>query len=264
MKYDFHIHSAISKDSDTSLMVMALAAREQDFDGLCFTEHLDPYFPDDFEPFTIDWPAYKSQIAAAREMFPEMEIYMGIEAGLNPNSYVGINKQIEENQPDFVLGSMHCTDEMTIGEYDYYDRYDKRKTQEDYMTCLIKNMRDFDNYDVVAHIGFLSKFAPEEGWEIHYSEMPDYIDELLKIVIAKGKGIEVNASGLKNSKFTLPTKDIISRYKELGGEIITIGSDAHSGEYAGFEYDYVCSMVKHCGFEAAAKFSGRTPKFYEL
>lgn len=264
MRYDYHVHSSISKDSSESLMVMAMAAREQDLDGLCFTEHLDPYFPDEFEPFAIDWDKYRSQLAAARSMFPEMEIYMGVEAGLNPHSYDEIDRQIRENNVDFVLGSMHCTDEMTIGEYDYYERYDKRKVQEDYMKCLIKNMRDFDNYDVVAHIGFLSKFAPESGWEIHYSEFSDYVDELLKTVISKGKGIEVNTSGLKNSEFTLPAKDIITRYKELGGEIITIGSDAHSKEYAAFEFDYACVMVRACGFEYAAKFSDREPKFYEL
>lgn len=264
MKYDFHLHSSISKDSTESLMDMVMAIRELDLDGMCFTEHLDPYFPDEFETFSIDWDSYKSQISAARAMFPEMEIYMGIEAGLNPNSYEEIDRQIRENDVDFVLGSMHCTDEMTIGEFDYYERYDKRKIQEDYMKCLIKNMRDFDNYDVVAHIGFLSKFAPEEGWEIRYSEFPDYVDELLKLVIQKGKGIEVNTSGLKKSAFTLPAKDIIKRYRELGGEIITIGSDGHSREFAGYEFDYAALMVKQCGFTHGAKFLGRKPKFYEL
>lgn len=264
MRFDYHVHSAISKDSDESLMAMVMELREKDFDGVCFTEHLDPYFPDEFEPFFIDWDKYRSQIASARAMFPEMEIYMGMEAGLNPNSYEEIDKQIKENNPDFVLGSLHCTDEMTIGEFDYYERYEKRKVQEDYLKCLIKNIRDFDNYDVVAHIGFVSKFAPCEGWEIHYSEFPDYVDELLKIIINKGKGIEINTSGLKRSKYTLPAEDIVKRYRELGGEIITIGSDGHSREFAGYEFDFGAIIARRCGFTHAAKYSARTPKFYEL
>ncbi|MBQ9625344.1 MAG: histidinol-phosphatase HisJ family protein [Clostridia bacterium] len=264
MKFDYHLHSSISKDSDEELMAMVVALRELDFDGMCFTEHLDPFFPDEFEPFFIDWQAYKQKIAAARAMFPELEIYMGIEAGLHPNSYEEIDKQIKENDLDFVLGSMHCTNETTIGEFGYYEKYEKRQAQEDYLTCLIENLKSFDNYDCVAHIGFLSKFAPEPGWEIHYSDFPDHIDTLLKVVIEKGKGIEMNTSGLKNSKYTLPAEDIIKRYKELGGEILTIGSDGHNTEFAGYEFDYGAMIAKRCGFNYAAKYSARQPKFYEL
>ena len=262
--YDFHVHSNISKDSDESLIAMAMAARELDMPGLCFTEHLDPFFPDDFEPFYIDWNKYKTDIYNARMMFPELDIYMGMEAGLYHKSYEEINKQIEENNLDFVIGSMHCTDEMTIGEHDYYTRYEKRKIQEDYINAYIKNIQNFDNFDVVAHIGFLSKFAPGPDWEILYKDFKEQIDELLKLIISKGKGIEVNASGLKNSAYTLPEIDIIKRFRELKGEIITVGSDAHSKIYVGYEFDYIKVMLHKMGIQYLTKFENRKPVFYQF
>lgn len=265
MRYDFHTHSFISKDSDATIIQMVMQAREQNMDGICFTEHIDPYFPDEFEPFCVDWEKYDREIAKPRMALPEMEIFQGIEAGLNKNSWEEIDKQIKEHPNlDFVLGSMHCTNEMTIAEDDYYYRYEKRKIQTDYLECLIENIKGFDNFDCVAHIGFLAKFAPEAGWDIHFEDFRDLVDELLTTVINKGKGIELNTSSLKRGEFTMPARDILKRYKELGGEILTLGSDAHSPEWIGYEFDFATVVILKYGFEYLTKFSKRKPIFYEI
>ncbi len=266
MLYDYHAHSSISKDSEEALLQMVFAARNKDLLGICLTEHLDPYFPDDFEPFAIDWDEYRKRIKNAREVFPELEVFMGVEAGLNKNSNEEIDRQLKENPCDFVLGSMHCTNEMTVGLFDYYTRYEKDKIKRDYMECLVENIKAFDNFDCVAHIGFLSKFAPDNSFELNFEDksVKDLIDELLKTVIAKGKGIELNTSGFKNSNEPLPTVSILKRYKELGGEILTLGSDAHEVKYVAYEFDRAKKIIKDCGFNYLAKFVARKPLFYEF
>lgn len=264
MKYDMHMHSSISLDSEESLFTMVAAAREQDLDGICFTQHLDPYFPDDFQPFPIDWEKYNKEIRTVRMALPQMEILMGLEAGMNEHSWDELSRQIQENDLDFVLGSLHCTDEMTIGEYDYYTRHERVKTQTDYLECLLKNVQHFDDFDCVAHIGFLAKFAPGEEWAIHYGDFTDLIDELLKTVIQKGKGIELNTSSLKRSAYTMPAEDILRRYRELGGEILTLGSDAHAKEWIAYEFDFAGVLAAKCGFTQLTKYVKRKPVYYDF
>lgn len=264
MRYDFHMHSSISKDSDAPLLDMVMAAREQDLDGICFTEHIDPYFPDDFAPFAIDWDKYDYEVSRPRMALPEMEIFQGIEVGLNKNAWAQIDEQIGAHPSlDFVLGSLHCTNTQTIGEKDYYEQ-EMRRAQSEYLHSLIENVRGFDNFDCLAHIGFLAKFAPTGDWNIHYRDFADLLDELLKTIIDKGKGIELNTSSLQRTEFTMPARDVLTRYRELGGEILTLGSDAHSPQWIGYEFDFATVVILKCGFEHLTKFNKRQPVFYKI
>lgn len=93
----------------------------------------------------------------------------------------------------------------------------------------------------------------------------DYIDTALRMLIEKGKGIEINTAGLKYGlKYPNPCPDILKRYRELGGEIITTGSDAHQTEYVAHRFDVIEDMLKGAGFGYYTVFERRKPVFIKL
>ena len=88
---------------------------------------------------------------------------------------------------------------------------------------------------------------------------------ILKYLIEHGKGIELNTSGLKYGlPFAHPHSDILKRYRELGGEIITVGADGHKPEHIAYDFDKVSGILKDCGFKYYTEFSERKPHFKQL
>ena len=91
------------------------------------------------------------------------------------------------------------------------------------------------------------------------------MDEILHRLAESGKGLEVNTGALPHKLKELnPCTDIIKRYRELGGEIITVGSDAHSPERIGEGFDRAADILKSCGYKYYAVFAGRKPEFVKL
>ena len=98
-----------------------------------------------------------------------------------------------------------------------------------------------------------------------YKQYADIIDEILKLLIEKGKGIEINTGGFKYGLgHPNPTEDIIARYRELGGEIITVGADAHKPEHVAFDFEKVSGILKEAGFSYYTVFKNRKPEFVKL
>jgi histidinol-phosphatase (PHP family) len=123
-----------------------------------------------------------------------------------------------------------------------------------------------DCFDIVGHIGYIRRYAPDEDRTLKYSDYSDVLDSILKKVIENGKGIEVNTSGYyyKNLGSPIPDFDIIKRYKELGGQILTIGSDSHEAQFIGHSFKKVLEGLKLIGFNYVTYFEERKPIFVKL
>ena len=112
----------------------------------------------------------------------------------------------------------------------------------------------------MAHLDLIKRYAANFDIKVSLIDYKDQIVEILKIIIENGKGIEVNTSGLRqSSKKCLPDLDIVSLYKELGGEIITVGSDAHTAKDVGKGIKEGLDLIEAAGFNYVTVYNERKP-----
>jgi len=259
------MHSSISLDSNAPMEDMIKQSIKKGLSGVCFTQHIDYYFPGDFEVYTIDYENYKQEFERCKELYNgKIELFYGIEAGLHKNSYNRIKSDIANNDFDYVLASLHCVDRQTIAADNYYDSMPPCDLINEYLTETIANIKAFNDFNCLAHLGFIAKFAPREGFEVEYRDFKELLDEILVFLIENGKGLEVNTSGLKRGLRTMPVKEIIERYRELGGEILTLASDAHNPQNVAYGFKETINMLKELGVNKLAKFNRRKLEFYNI
>ena len=129
------------------------------------------------------------------------------------------------------------------------------------LPLTFKNPAD---YDALAHLGYVAKFAPYENKAFRHRDAPDAIDAVLRCLAQNGKALEINTSSLKNSPETMASRDILLRFRELRGEFVTLGSDAHAPEFVGYRLADARQLALDCGFRYGAAFAGRVRKAYLL
>ena len=231
---DYHLHTSFSSDSESPMEDMIKKAISLGLKTICFTEHHDidyPDNPDDFD-FLLDLPSYKENLFTMKEQFKDqIEINYGVELGLMPTTLKKCSNFVKDEPFDFIIGSTHIVDFMDPYDAIYFETYPAGKGLAHYFEDILKNVSSFDDYCVYGHIDYAARYIKDPSFEFHYSDYSDLLDTILKTIIDHGKGIEVNTAGLKyGMNDPNPHHDIIKRYLELGGEIITIGSDGHCPE----------------------------------
>ena len=259
---DYHIHTNISGDCDTPMMDMARAAHGKGLREICFTEHIDLDFPCDID-FSVDFDVYHRAFDAAQAAFPDITMRLGIEAGLDMRNQDAA-AIIDAQDLDFVIGSVHLVFGQDPYEPDVWQRYSQRELFDEYLRASIECAAACSFFDVFGHIGYISKFCRTDDKLLRYSDYTDALDTLLKTLIQQGKGIEVNTNGLYMTPSTMPETAVIARYYELGGEIITVGSDAHFDTVVGHAIPETLSMLKHIGFKYVCAFDKRVPRFIPI
>lgn len=268
MRSDFHMHTKFSTDATSEPRLMIEEAIKLGLDRICFTDHYDKDFPDygDGCNFILDTDRY---IAVMKELQEEyrnkIDVRIGVEIGLQPHLGQFYEEYVRKYPFDFVIGSTHLVD----GEDPYYEKIFQTQTDENaYQYCfeyILENLKTCACYDVVGHIDYIVRYGRTKAENYSYKKHADAIDEILKYVINHGKGIELNTAGFKYGLgFGHPHPDILKRYKELGGEIITIGSDGHKPEHIAYDFHKVSGILRACGFEKYTEFIERKPIFRQL
>ena len=126
----------------------------------------------------------------------------------------------------------------------------------------LKEVVMWGDFDCLAHFDLPRRYAANAGVKLPLMEYTEQVEEVLKLLIYKGKGLEINTSGLRQqAKTCLPDLDILTLYKQLGGEILTIGSDAHSTGDLGKGIVEAIEMAKLAGFRYVNLFDKRVPKW---
>lgn len=268
MKADFHMHTNFSTDSDALPEQMIEAAIKQGLHTICITDHQDVDFPEHISPtgFRLDFDAYFDALTKLQEKYQEqIEVLIGVEFGLQ--SHLGsVYKKIAETYPfDFIIGSVHIFDGMDP----YYKGYFQGKTDEEgyrrAFEITLENLKTISDFDVLGHLDYVVRYGEHQARDYSYEKYADYIDEILKYLISHGKGLEVNTAGFKYGiGFAHPHPDILKRYRELGGEIITIGADGHKPEHIAYDFHKISAILKACGFEKYTEFRRRKPIFRQL
>jgi len=260
--FDFHMHSRVSFDGHDSGRALAEAALRKGLKEICFTDHLD-YDPlGKMGKLDFDTDAYNTEYNDLE--IPGLLIRRGMEFGMDETNIAQFRKDLLRRPFDFVLGSIHFVDGLDV----YYPEYWQGKTvfqaERRYMEATLESVKLHDDFDVLAHLTYLSKTTAHPAPRcLPYGEHREIIDEILKVLVAKGKGMEMNSSGVDRCGGFLPTADILRRFKELGGEIVTIGSDAHRCDRVG-QYSFeACAILKDI-FGYVCTFAERKPVFHKL
>lgn len=268
---DYHFHSAFSSDSTTPLRNQIIAGiNNYHLNTMCVTDHMDFDFPENKAGFTFlfDMEEYIKEITILKEEFSkELTLLTGIEFGVLSHLGPKLNSFMSEygEALDFVIASSHLVNMLDPYEPEFFETYDEKKGIELYLQSIIDNIEAFQDFDVYGHLDYVVRYAPEKDRNYNPIDYIDYYDAILKKLITLGKGIELNTAGWKAGlKYAHPHIDVLKRYKELGGEIITVGSDGHKPEHIAYDFARVPATLKEAGFDYYTIFKQRKPEFIKV
>ncbi|MCI8282258.1 MAG: histidinol-phosphatase HisJ family protein [Lachnospiraceae bacterium] len=269
MLWDTHIHTYYSGDSSAVPEDMAYAAKHTGLSGICFTDHLDLDYPKEPELFLLDIPRYLEETRSiaqdASDTLENFTICTGIELGLQPHLAGRHQKLLREYDFDFVIGSSHVVHSIDPYYPEYYEGREESQAYLEYFSSILENILAFDDFDVYGHLDYVVRYGPNQNRFYSYQTYRDIIDEILKLLIGHGKGLEVNTGGFKYGLgHPNPTEEILKRYRELGGEILTIGSDAHKPEHVAYDFQKIPEILQEAGFRYYTVFRQRKPQFLPL
>ena len=266
MRADVHIHSSFSHDSTSSPEEMILGAIGKKLEMICFTDHYDKDNMDWGPEDIFDPEAYFRELRALQYKYKDqIEVRIGVEIGIQPYLAPYYKEFVQTYAFDFVIGSVHSVRRSDIALGKIYDLYADEEIQRMAFEETLENVKVNDSFDVLGHMDYIVRYGSLREKIYSYRKYEDLIDETLKILIEKGKGLELNMAGLKYGlSFAHPHPDILKRYRELGGEIITVGSDGHRPKHLAYDFYKAGSILKDCGFTYYTEFRERKPVFKRL
>ena len=285
---DYHIHCEFSDDSRETMDAQIRRAIELGLDEICFTDHVDYGIKKDWDEGDIVWrggdgigtsvdemdpcanvnyPEYFAKIDRMRETYKgKIVIKKGLEFGIQTVTLDQYRKLYAKyrDQLDFVLQSMHQVDNLEFWTQDFQRGRSQKEYNEKYYQEIYDVMKQFKDYSVLAHLDLLVRYDPAGRYP--FENCRDQIAEILKLAIHDGKGIELNTSswhyGLDDIQ---PSRDIWRLYKDLGGRILTIGSDAHTTRFlADHMQDAMKILHGELGFEEFCTFDHMKPIFHRF
>ena len=288
MRADYHLHSEFSDDSRERMENQIRRAIELGLDEMCFTDHVDYGIKKDWSEGNIEWrggdamssgtdekdplanvnyPEYFAKIDRMRETFKgRIVIRKGLEFGIQTITVPQYQKLYEtwKDQLDFVLLSMHQVNNLEFWTQDFQRGKTQQEYNEEYYREIYEVMKIFKDYSVLAHLDLIVRYDKEGVYP--FEKVKDMIAEILKLAIEDGKGIELNTSSWKYGlKDTQPSRAILKLYKDLGGKIITAGSDAHVTKQLADHLDEGYRILKEeIGFTEICTFDHMKPVFHSL
>lgn len=261
---DYHTHTRLSPDGEFPLLQMAEAALAAGLSELCVTDHYD-LVDLDGRPAAEPYPwasALEQWREAAERCRGRLTIRLGLEFGSADRCPDRARETLDQPELDFVIGSLH-SQSQTAGGLGIYTAAHRCATREACMALLEDYVTDLEDlartsgYDVLGHIIYPLRYLPPQyGLTLH--PWRDRLAEVLRHVIATGRGIEFNTSqGATVEQWT----GVLTLYRDLGGEILTLGSDAHHAGQAGAAFPQALDLIRSLGFSWLALYRGRTPVF---
>lgn len=270
--WDTHLHTNFSTDSNTPLTVQLSQGEQLGLTGVCVTDHMDYEFPvmemkDSMEgiPFCFDWDSYVKVIQEAASHSP-LAIYTGVECGLQTKETVIQKNKRLRRQPelDYMIGSLHLVDQKDPYYPSFWEGRDPHACIRQYFESLYENLQCFHEFDSLGHLDYIVRYAPQD-FLYDPKSYEDILDAILTYLILKDIALEINSSGWKTKgRCQNPHPDILTRYHERGGELITVGSDAHVPDYMAYHFDRVCEEMKKAGLRQYVVYQKHKPVFYDL
>lgn len=283
MLADYHVHTEFSNDSIYPMEEVVKDAISLGIKDICFTDHVDygpyrdwddprgiKYRPgDEGEPeqvalTNVDCGKYFSMIEKLREKYKDkIAVKAGMEFGVQTHTIPEYEKLFRSYPFDFIILSIHQAGDQEFWTNEYQSGRTQQEYNEGYYKELLSVVQNYHNYSVLGHMDLIVRY---DSYGVYpFEKLKPLLTEILKTVICRWKGIEVNTS---NHRYGLsdmtPSRDILKLYKELGGTIITIGSDSHKKEHLGAYIDWAKEELRKLGYTQFCTFEKMQPIFHEL
>jgi histidinol-phosphatase (PHP family) len=263
---DYHNHTDFSADCDTPAELMIEKAIDLGLSYLCMTDHMDPDMQFPGLDFTFDLDEYFAKHQELKKRYQDkITLLTGIELGLQPHIGDDLRNIVNAGTYDFIIGSIHVVDHVDPYFKEYWEGKTEYQGTYRYFENVLESLAAFDNFDVFGHLDYVVRYGPTQDKNYSYHQYKEIIDEILKVLISKNIGLELNTAGLKYGlSFAHPQVEVLKRYRELGGEIITVGSDGHKPEHLAYDFHKVPDILKEAGFSYYTIFKNRKPEFIKL
>ncbi len=267
---DSHLHTSYSGDSESPMESMVERAIAMGMETLCFTEHMDMDFPyasaEEWGCFELDTDAYQMGIDRCREKYGgRIGLNFGVELGVQPHIAGKLKAYTEKYDFDFIIASSHICNKRDPYYPGFYEGRKEEEAYREYFQSILDNLTAFSDFDVYGHLDYVVRYGPEKDKNYSYGRYADILDSILRRLAESGKGIEINTGAIPHGLRELnPCTDIIRRYRELGGEIITVGSDAHAPQRIAEGFDRAADILRACGYQYYTVFSSRHPRQVKL
>lgn len=288
MRTDYHLHCEFSDDSRERMETQIERAIELKLDEICFTDHVDYGIKKDWSEGNIVWrggdamssgvegkdplanvnyPEYFSKIDRMRETYKgQIVIKKGLEFGIQSITADQFRELYNKyrDELDFVLFSMHQVNNLEFWTQDFQRGKTQKEYNEEYYREIYETQKIFKDYSVLAHLDLIIRY--DKNGVYPFENVKDMIAEILKLAIADGKGIELNTSSWKYGlSDTQPSRAILKLYKDLGGRILTVGSDAHVAKMLADHLDEGYRILRdEIGFKEICTFEKMQPVFHAL
>ncbi len=276
MLADYHVHSEFSDDSVYPMEQVVKDAIAMGLYEICFTDHVDYGIKDDWdcghpikyrgkEPLAnVDYPLYDAKIKELQYLYDEeITIKMGMEFGMQTHTIEQYKALFRKYPFDFIILSVHQVEDQEFWTQDFQQDRSQKEYNERYYEEMLDLVRTYEDYSVLGHMDLITRYDKKGIYP--FGKLKPLIEEILKTVIERGKGIEFNTSyhryGLKD---TTPSMDILKLYRRLGGEIITMGSDSHKPEHLGAYIEEGKQLLKSLGFRFFCTYEKMSPIYHEL
>ncbi len=262
-----HMHCYFSGDSDTPMKDMIEGSVDNNMAGITFTDHLDLDYYHNNGRFDLDIEGYRKcydSLTKNGSYEGQIEVLWGIELGLQPHLSKIHDALISTHNFDYVIGSTHQVDKYDPYYPDYFNDYGVKGGVRRFFEVTKENITAYKNFDSYGHLDYVVRYN-EEAKKLPYSEYSDIIEEILQLLIENDKSLEINTAAYKfGLKEPNPCIATIKKYNDMGGKLITLGSDAHKVEQIPVGYDKIRQILKDCGFDSYYVYKNRQPFEYEL
>ena len=264
---DLHIHTKFSPDSEARAESYVDTAMLCGADRIGFSEHYDlDYVKYGFEIQLTDLSACHKSILALRDLYRgKIEILEGVEFGYSPLAEADYLAACKAFPFDYVINSVHVPEGETdcwFGEY--FSGKPKKERYERYLETVSKSLDARFDFQILGHLGYVARNAPYDDPRLSCADFSDLLDEILKKTIARGVALEVNSNVRTAGSPFIPYRDILKRYRELGGERVSLGSDAHQVRRLFDGFDLMREELLALGFRRTCYFRQKQIIFEEL
>ena len=266
---DFHMHSEFSGDSNAPMEEMIKKSISMGLSHICLTEHYDPdyvYLPGEEGMFELNTDSYLYELLRLRERYKnEISVGFGVELGLQPHLKRELAVFAKSQNFDFIIGSSHICNHKDVYYPSFFEGRSEEEAHHEYFESVLECVKSLPYFDVYGHLDYVVRYGPTKNANYTYDKHADILDKILTYLIETEKGLELNTGGFTNGlNDPNPSIDILKRYHKLGGEIITVGSDAHTPKYIAANFNKACEILKACGFQYYCIFQSRMPEFLKL
>ncbi len=251
MRADYHVHTAFSDDSDYIMEKVIRDAIAMGLDEVCFTDH-------------VDYPAYYEAFQQLRTRYAnQIVLKFGLEFGMQRHTIEKYEKLFVRFPFDFIMLSVHEVEDQEFWNQDFQKNRTQQEYIERYYEELLYLVKNYHHYSVLGHMDLITRYDPAGGYP--FDKIKPLLAAILNTVIADGKGIEVNTSSYRYGLSDLtPSRDILKLYRELGGHILTIGSDSHKPEQLGAFIEETKQELRDLGFKEFCTFHQMQPVYHPL